>query len=81
MIDVSVGTISARGQVALPAGMREKMRLEEGEKVIFLFEDDSIVIKRASSLPWGELTRPLRRAKKNVREAQVNQLVHVLRKR
>jgi len=78
-MEVSMGTISARGQVAIPIGIREKMRLKEGEKVIFLCEDDSLMMKKISTLSWAELTKPLRDAKKKITESQVNDLIHAAR--
>ena len=78
---IDIGTISARGQIAIPTTIREKMRLKEGEKVLFLLEGDSLLIKRVESLSWAEITRPLREAKKKIREQDVSELVHRLRKK
>jgi len=80
MVEVSVGTISARGQVAIPTDIRDKMRLKEGEKVLFLLEGDSLLVKRVSSLSWQDITKPLREAKKKIGKADVVGLIHGLRK-
>jgi AbrB family looped-hinge helix DNA binding protein len=74
------GTISARGQVAIPAEIREKMHLKEGEKVLFMLEGDSLLMKRVSSLSWEEITKPLREAAKKIKEEDVVELVHKVRK-
>ncbi len=78
---IDIGTISARGQIAIPAAIREKMHLKEGEKVLFFLEGDSLLIKKVEDLSWAEITKPLREAKKKLKEEDVPELVHNLRKR
>ena len=80
-MDVSVGVVSSRGQVAIPTGMRKKMGLAEGEKIIFLLEGDSLSVRRLESVPWERITAPLRATEKKVREADVTGLVHSHRAR
>ena len=66
MVDVSIGKVSSRGQVAIPAEMREKMHLKDGEKVLFFLEGDSLMVKKITSLSWEEITKPpARRQEKN----------------
>ncbi len=77
---IDIGTVSARGQIAIPSDIRERMHLVEGEKVLFVLEGDSLLMKKVESLSWGEITRPLREAKKKIREEDVPALVHRLRK-
>lgn len=77
---IEIGTVSARGQVAIPLDIREKMHLKDGEKVLFLLEGDSLLMKKVSALSWEEITRPLREATKNIREEDVVNLVHKVRK-
>ena len=77
---IDMGTVSARGQVAIPTDIREKMHLTEGEKILFVLEGDSLFIKKVSSVSWDEITKPLREAKKNIREEDVPELVHRIRK-
>ena len=80
---IEIGTISARGQVAIPADIREKMHLKEGEKILFFLEGDVLMIKRVQSLSWKQITEPLREAAKNAgfREDEVVELVHRARKK
>ncbi|MBS3147916.1 AbrB/MazE/SpoVT family DNA-binding domain-containing protein [Candidatus Woesearchaeota archaeon] len=77
---IDMGTVSARGQVAIPAEIRQKMHLKEGEKILFVLEGDSLLVKKVSSLSWEEVTMPLREAKKKIREEDVSELVHRVRK-
>lgn len=78
---LEIGTVSARGQIAIPAEIREKMHLKEGEKVLFLLEGDSLLLKKVGSLSWGQITKPLREAKKRIKESEVPELVRSVRKR
>lgn len=78
---IDMGTISARGQIAIPTNIREKMHLKEGEKVLFFLDGDSLLIKKVESLSWAEITKPLREAKKKIKEEDVSDLVHKLRKK
>jgi len=80
LVEISIGTVSSRGQVAIPLEMRNKLHFDEGKKIIFLLEGDALVIKRADSLSWESLTKPLREAKKKLNEDGVDRLVHGLRK-
>lgn len=78
---VELGTISARGQVAIPVSIRKEMGLEEGSRVLFFLEQDTLLLKKVSSQSWEEVTRPLRQAKKKIREDQVDDMIHSMRKR
>jgi AbrB family looped-hinge helix DNA binding protein len=78
---IDIGTISARGQVAIPMEIRQKMHLEEGERVLFVLEDDALLMKKVSSLSWDQVTAPLRQAKKKIAEKDVPNLVAKMRKK
>lgn len=39
-------TISSRGQVSIPADVRRKIGLEEGEKLLVVSQDDNILLKK-----------------------------------
>ena len=46
---IEIGTVSARGQIAIPTEIREKMHLKEGEKLLFFLEGDSLLLKKVGS--------------------------------
>ena len=79
---VEIGTVSARGQIAIPSDIRNKMNLKEGEKVLFFLEGDSLLIKKVQSMSWEEITNPLREAAKKagLKEKDVPDLIHKMRK-
>jgi len=78
---IEMGKISSRGQVAIPSDIREKMGLEEGTKVLFLLENDTLLIKRITQRSFAEITKPLKEAakKSGLREEDVPKLVHRFR--
>lgn len=80
---IEMATISSRGQVCIPADIREDMGLEEGSKVLFFLADDSLIIKKVDIGTFAEITRPLKAdAKKaGLKEPDVEGIISRLRKR
>ena len=77
---IEIGKISSRGQIAIPSEIREKMGLEEGVKVLFVLENDTLLIKKITQRSFAEITKPLREAKKKIKEEEVVDLIHRFRK-
>lgn len=79
---IEMGTISSRGQICIPSEIREEMDLKEGTKVVFVLQDDSLLIKKVSMQTFAEITKPLKEeAKKSgLKESEVNAIVHRFRK-
>ena len=46
---IEMGTISSKGQVAIPLQIRDEMGLEEGSKVLFVLADETLLIKRVTN--------------------------------
>jgi len=78
---IEMGTMSSRGQISIPNDIRKEMGLEEGTKVLFLFTDDSLIVKKATMESFASITKPLRETKKKIDESQVNALIHKIRAR
>ena len=63
-MEVSVGTVTSKGQVTIPKEIRETLGVNEGDKLIFLVEGDKVVLRKVGSekltdilsrrKPWGE---------------------------
>lgn len=78
---IEIGTVSSRGQIAIPVDVRKQLALNEGEKILFAVEGDSLIIKKLNvEKTWEEITRPLRGAMKNIREEDVPDLIHKIRR-
>ncbi len=77
---LEMGKVSARGQIAIPVDIRKEMGLEEGSKVLFFLEEDTLLIKKVSAQTWEHITRPLRQEKKKIKQEDVNSIIHKMRK-
>ena len=80
---VEIGTVSSRGQIAIPADVRRELELEEGEKVLFVLEGDTLIIKKVNAeRTWKEITKPLREAakKSGLKESDAGDIIHRFRK-
>jgi AbrB family looped-hinge helix DNA binding protein len=78
---IEIGTVSSRGQIAIPSEMRQLMGLKEGEKVLFLLDKGTLLVKKVQDMSWETITKPLREAKKKLPESKVPGLVERLRRR
>jgi AbrB family looped-hinge helix DNA binding protein len=47
-MDVAITKMSSKGQIVIPAEMREG--IDEGEKILLIKNDNQIILKKASSL-------------------------------
>lgn len=77
---VEMGTVSSRGQIAIPSSIREEMGLQEGSKILFLLKDNTVLIRKVIPESWEEITRPFKEAKKKIREEDVEELIHKMRR-
>ena len=79
---IEMGKISSRGQVAIPAGIRQQLGLDEGSKVLFFTEDDTLLIKKVSLQTFAQITKPLKLAAKKagMKEEDVPDMIHRFRK-
>ena len=76
-----MGRVSSRGQIAIPIDIRKEMRLDEGSRILFFLEEDTLMIKKVSAENWESLTQPLRVQKKKIEQEDVTSLIHRMRKK
>ncbi len=78
---IELGTVSSRGQICIPNDIREEMGLKEGNKVLFILQNDSLLIKKVTAQTFAEITKPLKEESKKsgFKEMDVNSIVHVAR--
>ncbi|MDP6845957.1 MAG: AbrB/MazE/SpoVT family DNA-binding domain-containing protein [Candidatus Nanoarchaeia archaeon] len=46
MENLEVTSLSSRGQVVIPQGVRDRLHLHSGEKFVVIGEDDTIILKK-----------------------------------
>ena len=77
---IELGKVSSRGQIAIPSEIRKQLDLSEGTKVLFVLENNTLLMKKVTSETFESITAPLRKARKKINEEDVPQLVHKLRR-
>jgi len=79
---INIGKISSRGQVAIPADIREHLGLEDGTRVLFFTEDDTLLMKKVTQQSFAEITKPLKEAAKKagLKESDVPGIIERFRK-
>lgn len=79
---IELGTISSRGQIAIPSKIRAELDIGEGERVLFILDGDTLIVKKVmTKSTWREITRPLREAakKSGLKESDVAGIVQRFR--
>jgi len=77
---IEMGSISSRGQIAIPSEIRRELGLDEGSKILFTVKDNTVIMKKVTAASFNELTKPFTEAKKKIRENEVTDLIHKLRR-
>lgn len=57
MSEISVGSMTSKGQITIPKEIRDRLDLSEGDKVIFVIEDGQATIRKAPSEKFSEILR------------------------
>ncbi|MEK6943055.1 MAG: AbrB/MazE/SpoVT family DNA-binding domain-containing protein [Nanoarchaeota archaeon] len=80
---VEMGKISSRGQIAIPADIREHLGLEEGTKVLFFTDQDTLMMKKVTEQSFAQITKPLKLAAKQagMKESDVSGIISRFRKK
>jgi len=79
---IEIGTVSSRGQICIPGGIREEMGLTEGSRVIFVLQDESLLVKKVTPQTFAEITKPLKEEAKKagLKEQDAESIVQKFRK-
>jgi len=67
MADIAFTKISSKGQIVIPRGIREEMKLKPGTPFAVMEQRDTILLKKIEmpkKKSWNEVTRPFREAAK-----------------
>lgn len=57
---IEMGTVSSRGQICIPTRMRDEMGLKEGNKILFLLQDDNLLVKKVTARSFEDITKHLK---------------------
>jgi AbrB family looped-hinge helix DNA binding protein len=57
---MDMARVSSKGQITIPADVRRKLGIREGDKVIFSEQDGNIVIFNSNRTAWDDLQKTFR---------------------
>ncbi len=79
---IEMGTVSSRGQICIPNDIREEMGLKEGNKILFVLQEESLIIKKVNLQTFAQITKPLKEEAKKVGflETEVHDIIQRFRK-
>jgi len=59
MVEASTTKVSSKGQVVIPANVRKAVGLKEGERILAVAFDDTIVLKKITDKTFEETVKPV----------------------
>lgn len=80
---VEIAKITSKGQITIPIEIRKKLKLSEGDKVIFVEEGDRYFLANSSIISFCEMQKVMEGAAEAAGindEEDVNQLIKNMRK-
>lgn len=80
MEKIEVTSISSRGQVVIPQGIREQLNIYEGEKFIVIGQDDTIVLKKLEMPSFKGFDKLLKKTRefaknKNIKTTDIEEAI------
>jgi AbrB family looped-hinge helix DNA binding protein len=57
MSEISVGSVTTKGQITIPKEIRERLDLKDGDRVIFVIEGGQATIRKAPREKFSEILR------------------------
>jgi antitoxin PrlF len=56
---MEISRMSSKGQVIIPRSVRERLNLQEGDKIVFMEENGKFTITKASTLSFNHLANEI----------------------
>lgn len=51
---MEVATMTSKGQITIPVAVRKQLKLEQGDKVVFIGDDQGVRILNAAALTFNQ---------------------------
>ncbi len=51
---MEVATMTSKGQITIPVAVRKQLKLEQGDKVVFIEDDQGVRILNAAALTFNQ---------------------------
>jgi AbrB family looped-hinge helix DNA binding protein len=76
-MEAATTRVSSKGQVVIPLNVRRAAGLKEGEKILALAIDDTVVLKRITDKTFEETVKPVwaKVRQLGLKEEQVDELI------
>ena len=71
MDQIEITSLSSRGQIVIPQGLRDKLNLHEGEKFVVIGEADTIILKKFEVPSFKGFENLLKKTRKFAREKPI----------
>ena len=71
MANVEITSMSSRGQIVIPQELRERMKIEIGEKFVVLGKDDTIILKKVEVPSFKGFDKLLRQTREFAKEKNI----------
>ena len=86
MENVEITSVSSRGQIVIPQGLRNKMRIHEGEKFVVIGENNTIVLKKLEMPSFSGVDKLLKKTKdfakkKAIKASDIEEAIKQTRKK
>lgn len=86
MENVEVTSVSSRGQVVIPQSLRDRMKIQTGEKFVVIGEDNTIILKKLEMPSFSGIDKLLKKTrdfakKKKIKESDVEDAIKQTRKK
>jgi AbrB family looped-hinge helix DNA binding protein len=86
MENIEITSVSSRGQIVIPQGLRNKMKIHTGEKFVVIGEDNTIVLKKLEVPSFSGIDKLLRKTRdfaknKRVKKEDIESAIKHTRKK
>ena len=86
MENIEITSVSSRGQIVIPQGLRDRMRIHAGEKFVVIGENNTIVLKKLEMPSFKGIDKLLKKTRdfakrKGIKESDINEAIKQARKK
>jgi AbrB family looped-hinge helix DNA binding protein len=76
---MDLAKLSIKGQVTIPIGIRRKLGLKEGDKVVFVEKEGNVIILNSNKLAFEEFRRDMKGVAESSRLKTEQDVIDVVR--
>ena len=86
MENIEITSVSSRGQIIIPQGLRNKMKIRVGEKFVVIGENNTIILKKLEMPSFRGVDKLLNKTrdfakKKGIKEFDIKKAIKQARKK